>query len=114
MTDTTRPAYLEVSPDAVRELFARAPKGPIVMLNLIRLRALAEYAKSDSEPAISGRAAFDRYVADTLPILRESGGDLAFLGTGSRFLIGPSDERWDIVMLVRQRDLQTFLAFVTN
>jgi hypothetical protein len=116
MTDTTRPAYLDVSPDAVRALFTRAPNGPVVMLNLIRLRAVAMYAESGSaqtEP-ITGRAAFDRYIDGTLPILRESGGDLIFLGTGSGFLIGPPDERWDVVMLVRQKDLQTFLTFAAN
>ena len=37
-----------------------------------------------------------------------------FLGSGSGFLIGPADERWDVVMLVRQKDLQTFVAFASN
>jgi hypothetical protein len=115
--DSTNKAYLEVRPDAVRELFARAPQGPVVMLNLIRLRAVADYTASPglapTEP-ISGSAAFDRYIAETLPVLRASGGDLMFLASGAGFLIGPADERWDIVMLVRQKDLQTFLAFATN
>jgi hypothetical protein len=30
--------------NAVRELFARVPRGPVVMLNLIRLREVADYA----------------------------------------------------------------------
>jgi hypothetical protein len=106
-----------VRPEAVRQLFARTPQGPIVMLNLIRLRSVADYssnpAAAPSGPA-SGAAAFDRYIAETLPILRESGGDLVFLGTGAGFLIGPADERWDVAMLVRQKDLQTFLAFASN
>ena len=76
MTETDRPTYLDVRPAAVRELFARAPTGPIVMLNLIRLRAVADYgsnaALAPAEP-ISGRAAFDRYIDQTLPVLRESG-----------------------------------------
>ena len=117
MADSTRKTYLEVRPDAVRELFARVPSGPVVMLNLIRLRAVADYtATPDLAPRepVSGAAAFDRYIAETLPVLRASGGDLTFLGSGAGFLIGPSDERWDIVMLVRQKDLQTFLAFATN
>ena len=117
MAETDRPTYLEVRPDAVRELFARAPSGPVVMLNLIRLRAVADYASNPAAgPAesVSGRAAFDRYIAETLPLLRKSGGDLVFLGHGAGFLIGPSDERWDVVMLVRQKDLQTFLAFAVD
>ena len=87
------------------------------MLNLIRLRAVADYAANPPvapEEPISGRAAFERYIDETLPLLRRSGGDLVFLGNGAGFLIGPSDERWDVVMLVRQKDLQTFLAFATD
>jgi len=117
VAETDRPTYLEVRSDAVRELFGRAPSGPIVMLNLIRLRSVADYAANPAmgpaEP-VSGRAAFDRYIAETLPLLRKSGGDLVFLGHGAGFLIGPADERWDVVMLVRQKDLQTFLAFATD
>ena len=117
VADSTRKTYLDVRPDAVRELFARVPRGPVVMLNLIRLREVADYAATpDLAPTelVSGAAAFDRYIAETLPVLRASGGDLTFLGSGAGFLIGPTDERWDIVMLVRQKDLQTFLAFATN
>ena len=117
MAETDRRSYVDVRPDAVRELFARAPTGPIVMLNLIRLRAVADYGASPAaappEP-ISGRVAFDRYIDETLPLLRKSGGDVVFFGKGGGFLIGPADERWDLVMLVRQKDLQTFLAFATD
>jgi hypothetical protein len=92
MADTDRPTYLEVRPDAVRELFARAPTGPIVMLNLIRLRAVAQYASgaeaASAEPT-SGRAAFGRYIDETLPLLRASGGDMIFLGNG----LGCSSDR---------------------
>jgi len=44
VADSTRKTYLDVRPDAVRELFARVPRGPVVMLNLIRLREVADYA----------------------------------------------------------------------
>ena len=78
MADSTRKTYLDVRPDAVRELFARVPRGPVVMLNLIRLREVADYAATpDLAPTelVSGAAAFDRYIAETLPVLRASGGD---------------------------------------
>jgi hypothetical protein len=29
-------------------------------------------------------------------------------------LIGPDDEKWDLVMVVRQSNVQSFLAFATN
>jgi hypothetical protein len=75
---------------------------------------VADYsAHPELAPAapISGAAAYERYIAHTLPYLRESGGELLFLGSGGLFLIGPADERWDLAMLVRQNSVQSFMAF---
>ena len=63
---------------------------------------------------LSGAEAFDRYIKHTLPSLRESGGEVMFLGNGGEFLIGPEEERWDIVMIIRQSTAQSFLAFSSN
>jgi hypothetical protein len=49
-----------------------------------------------------------------LPHLRASGGELLVLCEGGPFLIGPDDERWDMMMLVRQRSVDAFIAFPTN
>lgn len=95
----------------------RRISGPLVMLNLLRFRAVADYSASpELAPAlpISGAAAFERYVAHTLPLLRAHGGELMFLGAGAGFLIGPADERWDQVMLVRQRSVEDFIAFASD
>jgi hypothetical protein len=37
-----------------------------------------------------------------------------FLGDGGEFLIGPEDERWDLVMLIRQSNAQSFLTFSSH
>ena len=50
----------------------------------------------------------------TLPYLKATGGDVTFFGHAAQFLIGPSDERWDAVMLVRQSSVEAFLAFASN
>lgn len=39
---------------------------------------------------------------------------MIFLGKGAHFLIGPANERWDAVMLVRQRSVDDFMAFAAN
>ncbi len=107
-------AYLEPTQGAGRVLFTRGITGPVVMLNLLRLRAVADYSSHPQlapTVPISGRAAYDLYVAHTLPLLRKSGGDVIFLGQGGAFFIGPQDEVWDLVMLVRQASLSDFAAF---
>jgi hypothetical protein len=106
--------HLEPTQDAGRAFWQRGLAGPVVMLNLLRFRAVADYsADPELAPAtpISGAAAFDRYVAHTLPYLKESGGAVLFLGEGGRFLIGPADELWDRAMLVRQSSVHSFMAF---
>jgi hypothetical protein len=49
-----------------------------------------------------------------LPFLKESGGNIVFLGKGGRYLIGPQDEQWDLVMLIRQKSLSDFMTFASN
>ena len=87
------------------------------MLNLLRFRETADYSATPVlNPAkpISGREAYDIYVRLTLPFLKESGGDILFLGKGGHFLIGPENEYWDAIMLIRQHSVNSFLAFEQN
>jgi uncharacterized protein (DUF1330 family) len=87
------------------------------MLNLLRLREVADYsAHPELAPArpISGAEAYDRYIAHTMPYLEASGGALMFLGEGGPFLIGPEGERWDRAMLVRQKSAESFTAFASD
>jgi len=109
--------YLDPTEESGRAFVMRRMTGEIVMLNLLRFRELADYSASPElapEAAISGVAAFERYIAHTLPYLRESGGELMFVGAGGPFLIGPECERWDMAMLVRQKSAESFLAFASN
>jgi uncharacterized protein (DUF1330 family) len=109
--------YLEPTQESGRALVARAVKGEVIMLNLLRFRELADYsAYPDLMPdtPISGAEAYDRYIAHTLPHLRESGGDLLFIGDGGQYLIGPANERWDMIVLVRHSSVQAFMAFARN
>jgi len=109
--------YLEPTQESGRALFARGICGSVVMLNLLRFRPIADYSATPElapSTAITGEEAYRLYVAHTLPHLRESGGELLFFGRGGEFLIGPSEERWDAVMLVRQTSLASFMAFASN
>ena len=109
--------HLEPTQEAGRAFMRRDLRGPIVMLNLLRFRNVADYsANPELAPfmPISGAEAFERYITHTLPYLRQSGGDLLFLGTGGPFLIGPEGERWDMAMLVRQSSASSFIAFANH
>lgn len=109
--------YVDPTQEAGRALMMRGIEGPLVMLNLLRLREIADYSATPGlAPAgeISGAQALDLYVAHTRPFLAESGGGILFLGEGGPFLIGPAEERWDRMMLIRQASLQAFMSFAGN
>jgi uncharacterized protein (DUF1330 family) len=109
--------YLDVTQEAGRAFFMRRITGPVVMLNLLRFRAQADYSATPHlarpEP-IDGATAYQRYIEHTLPLLRKSGGEALFFGRGGPFLIGPSHERWDATLLVRQRSVADFMAFASD
>jgi hypothetical protein len=117
MTSIGNPRYLEPTQESGRQLLLREIKGEVVMLNLLRFRDKADYSATpelEPEKPISGAEAYDLYMEHTLPHLHESGGELEFVGEGGAFLIGPPDERWDAVLLVRHRSVQTFMSFAQN
>lgn len=109
--------HLDPTEANVVRLIERDLTGPVVMLNLLRFNDVADYSASPElapEAPISGREAYDRYIEHTLPHLEASGGSLDLLADGGHVFIGPADERWDLVMLVRQHSLDDFFAFATN
>ena len=111
--------YLEPTQESGRAFLARSISGSLVMLNLLRFRPIADYSAAPEpelapEAPITGEAAYRRYMAHTLPHLKASGGEVLFFGRGGPFLIGPSEERWDAAMLVRQSSVAAFMAFASN
>jgi uncharacterized protein (DUF1330 family) len=117
MIATEQTHFLEPTQASGHAFVQRAGEGEVVMLNLLRFREVADYSANPElapDIPISGAEAYDRYVAYTMPHLKESGGDLLFIGEGGPFLIGPEHERWDRVMLVRQSSVHSFMAFATD
>jgi len=109
--------YLYPTREAGREFISRQIQGSVVMLNLLRFREIADYSSTPElapDIPISGREAYEIYVRQTLPFLKESGGDILFMGKAGHFLIGPENEYWDAVMLIRQKNVNSFLSFEQN
>lgn len=115
MIDMTR--YLDVTNEAAISLLTRGLTGPIVNLNLLRFNDIADYsAHPDLAPdqPISGAAAYQAYEQATLPILHRYGGEVIFSATGGNFLIGPQNESWDHILLVRQSSVENFFAMAQD
>ncbi len=105
--------FILPTPEAVQEMMGRLPEEPFVMLNLYRLRDVADYsAHPELAPAtpVSGRELFERYAAGMERHLAAVGAKRVFLADGGPCLIGPSAERWDVVQVVHYPSPQAFLA----
>ncbi len=110
-------AYLNPTQESGRELFQRNIRGQVMMLNLLRFRDIADYSETPEltpENPISGNSAYQLYMELTLPHLKKSGGEIVFLGQGGLFLVGPTNERWDAVIMIRQNSVEDFFAFASN
>ncbi len=109
--------YLAPNQEAVKDFIMRKIEGPVVMLNLLRFRDVADYTEAPHlapEQPISGAAAYELYIQHTLPMLHSSGGEVVFSGKGGAYLIGPTDERWDAMLLIRQESTERFIAFASD
>lgn len=109
--------HIDPMDENVARLLERRLSGPVTMLNMLRFREIADYTITPDlapEQPITGREAYDLYIEHALPFLESSGGSVVLVGDGGHFFIGPPDERWDLIMLVRQASIQDFFAFADN
>lgn len=89
-----------------------SPDEPVVMLNLLRFRDQAAYAKEDNETACTGREAYARYSKQALFQLEKVGAKAEWTGEAMAGVIGPEEEEWHDVLLVRYPSAEAFLAMV--
>jgi uncharacterized protein (DUF1330 family) len=83
------------------------------MLNLLRFRDTADYSESPDvapDEPISGADAYRIYSSLTIPLLTAVGGKVLFMGTGGPLLIGPSEARWDQVLIIEYPDVAAFVT----
>lgn len=105
--------HIEPTQEQVQALLARGVEGPVEMLNLLRFRDVADYSRSPQlapEEPISGAEAYEEYSRHTLPRLAAVGAEVVWLGRGAGALVGPTDERWDLALLVRYPSVEAFLG----
>ena len=110
--------YINAHPDAGKAFYQNFhQKGKVVMLNLLKFKATADYSGLDNikpDRELSGKEAYQLYIDLTLPFLEEAGSQLLFMGSSKHFLIGPQEEQWDAVLLVEHESVHRFMAFAQN
>jgi uncharacterized protein (DUF1330 family) len=89
---------------------------PIQMLNLVRLKALADYPEGhpDHGKGLTGLDAYRAYGRLTAPILKRVGGHQVWAGRPEGVVTGPEDERWDLAFIAEYPGASAFMAMVTD
>ncbi len=89
---------------------------PIHMLNLVRLKARAEYPPGHENhgKAMSGLDAYRAYGATSAEIFARVGGRQVWAGRPDAVVTGPTDERWDLAFIAEYPSAGAFLAMVTD
>ena len=109
--------YIDANQEAGKAFYMRGIKGNVVMLNLLKFKKTADYSESKEQAPqteISGKEAYQLYIAHTLPFLEAAGGKVLFKGKGDSFLIGPESESWDMVLLVKHQSVAKFMEFAVD
>jgi uncharacterized protein (DUF1330 family) len=106
--DPTRPQF---------DAFKALPRDtPIQMLNLVRLRPMAEYPEDHANhgQGMTGLDAYRAYGRTTADVFARVGGRQIWAGRPETVVTGPLDERWDLAFIAEYPSAGAFLAMVTD
>ena len=88
-------------------------KGPIKMLNLVKLKDKAEY-QDERESDISGLEAYAIYGKEVVEHLNKVGAKLIFSGVVDRLMIGEADDMWDLVAIAEYPNRKAMLEIIMD
>ena len=88
-------------------------KGPIKMLNLVKLKDKAEY-QDGRESDISGLEAYTIYGKEVVEHLNKVGAKLIFSGVVDRLMIGEADDMWDLVAIAEYPNRKAMLKMIMD
>jgi hypothetical protein len=107
----------EINPQGLDAAVAAIPPGiAVFMVNLLRFRDQADYGdRTDLAPCTGREAYFARY----LPAFNETAGaygptELVFGGNVAGNIVGPLDEAWDGIGLVRYPSTEVFQKIIAD
>lgn len=100
--------------DSIAQLAQKLPAGkPVVMLNLLRFNARADYPADAGQEPCSGREAYQRYSRTAIAKLREIGAEPVWMAQAAASVIAPEGEVWDEVLLVRYPSPEAFMRMLS-
>ena len=89
---------------------------PIHMLNLIRLKTIADYPEGhpDHGKGLTGLDAYRAYGRTSAEVFKRVGGRQVWVGRPEAVVTGPAGERWDLAFIAAYPNAGAFLEMVTD
>jgi uncharacterized protein (DUF1330 family) len=94
-------------PEQIQALFAKAPEGSLVMLNLLKFKEKASYPDG-RQTDISGVEAYGIYSTEMRKLIEADGGRFLFSALLNVLVIGEGELEWDRVGIVEYASLESF------
>jgi uncharacterized protein (DUF1330 family) len=98
------------TPRQLTELSSWTDDGPVVMLNLLRFKSMAD----GIDEGITGAQAYARYSEAAEPFLRAVGGRLRVALQAQQPVIGPEEPEWDLILLVEYPSRAKFMEMASD
>lgn len=98
---------------AALEAFSITNGAPVVMVNLMQVRATACYEDAALNDC-SGYEAFARYTQGSSEVRQHAGAELIWSGRALQMPIGPSEKTWDLVALVRYPSAKAYIEMIAT
>ena len=86
--------------------------GEVLMVNLLRYNDTAQYEGGDQLPCSGREAYFTRYVPAFAEVTQGQGIAAQWVGSVHAALVGPADEAWDDVAIVRYPSFAAFRTMI--
>lgn len=92
---------------------------PVAALNLFCFNTRARYQPEDPEHGtpeedVSGREAYERYIAAVGPFIERLGGRVVFSAPVDQVMIGPGEPAWDLAAVMYFPTRGAFLQMVSD
>ena len=101
------------APEQLENLRIDSSAEPVVMLNLLKFRARAQYADGRNAD-LTGMQAYRLYADAMQKIVEREGGKFLFAADIRYLLIGEVEKLWDMAALVEYPSAATFVRIVTS
>lgn len=95
-------------PEQIQELLQGPADSPVVMVNLLRFKKQA----GEPDSGLSGEEAYRRYGTQMIQWVTSQGGRVIWSGSVDSWVIGDTEERFDMIALVEYPSRQEFRRIV--